>query len=29
MCLFRKTPLSDEELEELEEEIMIEEEEEL
>ena len=29
MCLFKKTPLSDEELEELEEEIMIEEEEEL
>lgn len=29
MCLFRKTPLSDEELEELEEEIMLEEEEEL
>lgn len=29
MCLFRKIPLSDEELEELEEEIMLEEEEEL
>ena len=29
MCLFRKSPLSDEELEELEEEIMLEEEEEL
>lgn len=29
MCLFKKTPLSDEEIEELDEEIMLEEEEEL